>query len=147
MWIITIMLPCPPVIMLYPFCKLHILYWLWICRFFSPTWAVKQSRRNSLTESIDTLYICLAFLLIPPLGFYISQSFLSPVPFSDYSKTKSFPWVHHSVVDLTFCFVEKMEATKRELSTFVSLICTLKAVPIFSLLWVLINQPYIFFPL
>ena len=38
------------------------------------------------------------------------------------SETLSFPWVHHSVVDLTFCFTEKIETTTHELSSFPPLI-------------------------
>lgn len=66
----------------------------------------------------------LFFLLVSTGFLYLSKVFIInlladvPVPFSNYSKNLSFLWVHHSVVDFTFCFTEKTEATKRELSTF-----------------------------
>lgn len=59
----------------------------------------------------------------------------SLLPFSDYSKNlKSFPWVHHSVVDLTFCFTEKVERPLNMKSNFLLLMCTLKSTLISSLL-------------
>ena len=42
------------------------------------------------------------------------------------SETLSFPWVHHSVVDLTFCFTEKIETTTHELSSFLPLIAHIR---------------------
>lgn len=110
-----------------------------ICLFFSPSWVAKHSRRNSVMGRIDALYICTAFFQ-SSLGFYISTSFYlwfahSPVSFRDCSKTRSFPWVHHSP-----SVSQRRQRPLNMNSTFLPLICTLKAAPIFLLLQVLRHQ-------
>lgn len=109
-----------------------------ICLFFSPTWVAKHSKRNFLSIRIGALYIYMAFLSSSLHWVFTFQQIFyhwfahAPVPFSDHSKNlESFPWVHHSVVDLTFCFTEKIVATTHELSSFLPLIAHLR-LPVFS---------------
>lgn len=82
-WIITSMCSCHLVIVLCAFCKLQILYYYKICLFSSPTRVAQDSRRNSLTERTDALYICVAFLLVRSGFLHLSQFFIiaSLIPF------------------------------------------------------------------